>query len=115
MMVVVGVLQKLISVLVYYAKNRRFTNLYMFKLFPLTILSPILFCLSFFGCQMPMTCGRGKKSVLSLQVFYAALDQIYHGKHPLEKSTTDILKETQEKVYGLPYVPNTVSRNILAA
>ncbi|XP_068000020.1 mitochondrial intermediate peptidase isoform X2 [Melanerpes formicivorus] len=41
------------------------------------------------------------------QVFYAALDQIYHGKHPLEKSTTEILKETQEKVYGLPYVSNT--------
>ncbi|KAM9022083.1 mitochondrial intermediate peptidase isoform 2-T2 [Ara ararauna] len=41
------------------------------------------------------------------QVFYAALDQIYHGKHPLKKSTTEILKETQEKVYGLPYVPNT--------
>uniref|UniRef100_A0A663LV62 Mitochondrial intermediate peptidase n=1 Tax=Athene cunicularia TaxID=194338 RepID=A0A663LV62_ATHCN len=41
------------------------------------------------------------------QVFYAVLDQIYHGKHPLRKSTTEILKETQEKVYGLPYVPNT--------
>ncbi|KAF2973736.1 hypothetical protein EK904_004578, partial [Melospiza melodia maxima] len=39
-------------------------------------------------------------------VFYAVLDQIYHGKHPLKKSTTEILKETQEKVYGLPYVPN---------
>ncbi|ELW47590.1 Mitochondrial intermediate peptidase [Tupaia chinensis] len=41
------------------------------------------------------------------QVFYATLDQIYHGKHPLKMSTTDILKETQEKFYGLPYVPNT--------
>nr|XP_051706670.1 mitochondrial intermediate peptidase isoform X2 [Oryctolagus cuniculus] len=41
------------------------------------------------------------------QVFYATLDQIYHGKHPLRKSTTDILKEAQEKFYGLPYVPNT--------
>uniref|UniRef100_A0A670I0F8 Peptidase M3A/M3B catalytic domain-containing protein n=1 Tax=Podarcis muralis TaxID=64176 RepID=A0A670I0F8_PODMU len=41
------------------------------------------------------------------QIFYAVLDQIYHGKHPLEKSTTEILKETQEKFYGLPYVPNT--------
>ncbi|RLW08267.1 hypothetical protein DV515_00003126 [Chloebia gouldiae] len=41
------------------------------------------------------------------KVFYAVLDQIYHGKHPLKKSTTEILKETQEKVYGLPYVPNT--------
>uniref|UniRef100_A0A452UNS3 Mitochondrial intermediate peptidase n=1 Tax=Ursus maritimus TaxID=29073 RepID=A0A452UNS3_URSMA len=41
------------------------------------------------------------------QVFYATLDQIYHGKHPLRTSTTDILRETQEKFYGLPYVPNT--------
>uniref|UniRef100_A0A7M4F200 Mitochondrial intermediate peptidase n=1 Tax=Crocodylus porosus TaxID=8502 RepID=A0A7M4F200_CROPO len=41
------------------------------------------------------------------QVFYAVLDQIYHGKHPLKISTTDILKETQEKFYGLPYVSNT--------
>ncbi|KAG8136874.1 putative Mitochondrial intermediate peptidase-like protein, partial [Naja naja] len=40
-------------------------------------------------------------------VFYAVLDQIYHGKHPLKKSTTEILKETQEKFYGLPYVPDT--------
>uniref|UniRef100_A0A8D0CF99 Mitochondrial intermediate peptidase n=1 Tax=Salvator merianae TaxID=96440 RepID=A0A8D0CF99_SALMN len=44
---------------------------------------------------------------MQLQVFYAVLDQIYHGKHPLKKSTTEILKETQEKFYGLPYVPNT--------
>lgn len=64
----------------------------------------LLFCLSFLVV----------KCILSLQVFYAALDQIYHGKHPLEKSTTEILKETQEKVYGLPYVPNTVSRNLRA-
>ncbi|OBS74613.1 hypothetical protein A6R68_14855, partial [Neotoma lepida] len=41
------------------------------------------------------------------QVFYAALDQIYHGQHPLRKSTTDILMETQEQFYGLPYVPDT--------
>uniref|UniRef100_A0A674BII3 Mitochondrial intermediate peptidase n=1 Tax=Salmo trutta TaxID=8032 RepID=A0A674BII3_SALTR len=40
------------------------------------------------------------------QVFYAALDQVYHGK-PQNRSTTDILKKMQEKFYGLPYVPNT--------
>uniref|UniRef100_A0A8C6VU11 Mitochondrial intermediate peptidase n=1 Tax=Nothobranchius furzeri TaxID=105023 RepID=A0A8C6VU11_NOTFU len=40
------------------------------------------------------------------QIFYAALDQIYHGK-PQNRSTTDILKEMQEKFYGLPYTPNT--------
>uniref|UniRef100_A0A674IDA9 Mitochondrial intermediate peptidase-like n=1 Tax=Terrapene triunguis TaxID=2587831 RepID=A0A674IDA9_9SAUR len=44
---------------------------------------------------------------LSLLVFYAVLDQLYHGEHPLKRSTTEILKETQEKFYGLPYVPNT--------
>ncbi|XP_043431208.1 mitochondrial intermediate peptidase isoform X2 [Prionailurus bengalensis] len=49
----------------------------------------------------------GAAADMQLQVFYAALDQIYHGKHPLTASTTDILRETQEKFYGLPYVPNT--------
>lgn len=41
------------------------------------------------------------------QVFYAALDQVYHSK-PRNCSTTDILKDMQQKFYGLPYVPNTV-------
>jgi len=112
-MVVVGVLQNLVSLLLSYTKKRRFTKLNIFKLFPFCILSlshSSLFV--FFGCQMPMPCAKDKR-ILSLQVFYAALDQIYHGKHPLKKSTTEILKETQEKVYGLPYVPNTVSRSIL--
>uniref|UniRef100_A0A7N8WK71 Mitochondrial intermediate peptidase n=1 Tax=Mastacembelus armatus TaxID=205130 RepID=A0A7N8WK71_9TELE len=40
------------------------------------------------------------------QIFYAALDQIYHGK-PQNRSTTEILKEMQQKFYGLPYMPNT--------
>uniref|UniRef100_A0A7N6F6B7 Peptidase M3A/M3B catalytic domain-containing protein n=1 Tax=Anabas testudineus TaxID=64144 RepID=A0A7N6F6B7_ANATE len=40
------------------------------------------------------------------QIFYAALDQLYHDK-PLDRSTTEILKETQQKFYGLPYTPNT--------
>lgn len=44
----------------------------------------------------------------SLQIFYAALDQVYHGK-PLHRSTTDILREMQETFYGLPYVYDTVS------
>ncbi|KFO22200.1 mitochondrial intermediate peptidase isoform X1 [Fukomys damarensis] len=55
-------------------------------------------------CESKKVCAAAD---LQLQVFYATLDQIYHGKHPLRKSTTDILKETQEKFYGLPYVPNT--------
>uniref|UniRef100_A0A8C9SQ06 Mitochondrial intermediate peptidase n=1 Tax=Scleropages formosus TaxID=113540 RepID=A0A8C9SQ06_SCLFO len=40
------------------------------------------------------------------QIFYAVLDQVYHGK-PQNRSTTEILKKMQEKFYGLPYVPNT--------
>ncbi|XP_032909015.1 mitochondrial intermediate peptidase-like [Catharus ustulatus] len=55
-------------------------------------------------CESKKVCAAAD---MQLQVFYAVLDQIYHGKHPLKKSTTEILKETQEKVYGLPYVPNT--------
>lgn len=41
-----------------------------------------------------------------LQIFYAVLDQIYHDK-PQNRSTTEILKEMQQKFYGLPYTPNT--------
>lgn len=46
------------------------------------------------------------------QVFYSVLDQLYHSK-PQSGSTTDILKEMQQKFYGLPYVPNTVRPQIL--
>lgn len=46
-------------------------------------------------------------SVVPGQIFYAALDQIYHGK-PQNHSTTEILQEMQQKFYGLPYTPNTV-------
>uniref|UniRef100_A0A8C6ZBX7 Mitochondrial intermediate peptidase n=1 Tax=Nothoprocta perdicaria TaxID=30464 RepID=A0A8C6ZBX7_NOTPE len=55
-------------------------------------------------CESKKLCAAAD---MQLQVFYAVLDQIYHGKHPLKRSTTEILKETQEKFYGLPYVPNT--------
>ncbi|XP_030760586.1 mitochondrial intermediate peptidase [Sitophilus oryzae] len=46
-------------------------------------------------------------SETQLQIFYAAIDQVYHGKHPLSGSTTDVLATTQRNYYGLPYVPNT--------
>ncbi|XP_073469534.1 mitochondrial intermediate peptidase isoform X1 [Aquarana catesbeiana] len=49
----------------------------------------------------------GAASDMQLQVFYSMLDQMYHGEHPLKSSTTDILRETQEKFYGLPYIPHT--------
>lgn len=49
-------------------------------------------------------------SEMQLQVFYSALDQMYHGQHPLPgKNTTDLLRTAQEQHYGLPYVPDTVS------
>ncbi|XP_051882085.1 mitochondrial intermediate peptidase-like isoform X1 [Pristis pectinata] len=55
-------------------------------------------------CDSKKVCAAAD---LQLQVFYSVLDQIYHGQYPLPKSTTEILKETQEKFYGLPYVQNT--------
>ncbi|XP_006986389.2 mitochondrial intermediate peptidase isoform X1 [Peromyscus maniculatus bairdii] len=55
-------------------------------------------------CESKKVCAAAE---MQLQVFYAVLDQIYHGQHPLRKSTTDILMETQEQFYGLPYVPDT--------
>uniref|UniRef100_H3AS93 Mitochondrial intermediate peptidase n=1 Tax=Latimeria chalumnae TaxID=7897 RepID=H3AS93_LATCH len=55
-------------------------------------------------CESKKVCAAAD---MQLQVFYAVLDQLYHGQHPLQKSTTEILKDTQEKIYGLPYVPNT--------
>ncbi|XP_039601387.1 mitochondrial intermediate peptidase-like [Polypterus senegalus] len=55
-------------------------------------------------CESKKVCAAADTQ---LQVFYAVLDQIYHGKHHKRASTTEILKETQEKYYGLPYVPNT--------
>ncbi|XP_030648544.1 mitochondrial intermediate peptidase [Chanos chanos] len=54
-------------------------------------------------CESKRLCGAADTQ---LQVFYAALDQVYHGK-PQNKTTTDILRDIQEKFYGLPYVPNT--------
>jgi intermediate peptidase len=46
-------------------------------------------------------------SEMQLQAFYSALDQRYHGSHPLQGSTTDVLAELQNQYYGIPYVPNT--------
>ncbi|KAG5884744.1 hypothetical protein JTB14_029225 [Gonioctena quinquepunctata] len=46
-------------------------------------------------------------SETQLQVFYAMIDQKYHGAHPLIGTTTEVLAETQKDFYCLPYVPNT--------
>lgn len=45
-----------------------------------------------------------------LQLFYSALDQVYHGDpQNQEATTTKTLQKVQEKYYGLPYIPDTVS------
>ncbi|XP_076832254.1 mitochondrial intermediate peptidase [Brachyhypopomus gauderio] len=54
-------------------------------------------------CESKKVCGAADTQ---LQVFYAALDQVYHGK-PQSRSTTDTLIDMQQKYYGLPHVPNT--------
>lgn len=54
-------------------------------------------------CESKKVCGAADTQ---LQVFYAALDQVYHGK-PQKQSTTDILIDMQKKYYGLPYINNT--------
>lgn len=46
-------------------------------------------------------------SETQLQVFYAALDQAYHGQAMLDASTTDILESTQRRYYSIPYVDGT--------
>ena len=50
-------------------------------------------------------------SETQLQVFYSALDQVYHGEPGKQQAnTTETLKLVQEQYYGLPYVNNTVSK-----
>ncbi|XP_068144208.1 mitochondrial intermediate peptidase [Drosophila tropicalis] len=47
-------------------------------------------------------------SETQLQVFYSALDQEYHGEGAgAGRNTTEILKDVQNRYYGLPYVENT--------
>ena len=46
-------------------------------------------------------------SETQLQVFYAYLDQVYHGKQPLKKSTTETLKYYHDRFLGIKYVENT--------
>lgn len=43
-------------------------------------------------------------SDMLLQTFYSALDQRYHGRHPISGTTTDIIRDTQDKYYVLPHV-----------
>lgn len=49
---------------------------------------------------------------LILQTFYSMLDQRYHSEERWDSTitTTQILEKVQNEYYGLPYVPNTVSK-----
>lgn len=53
--------------------------------------------------------GRTMFGALEMQrqVLYAMIDQIYHSKHPLDGSTTDILVQVQEKYTLIPHAPET--------
>ncbi|XP_071798886.1 mitochondrial intermediate peptidase-like [Asterias amurensis] len=44
---------------------------------------------------------------MQTQVFYSILDQIFHGEHPLKKSTMEILSEVQNQFSCIKYVPGT--------
>ena len=44
-----------------------------------------------------------------LQIFHSILDQIYHGKDFRPLTPQQVLQQTQNKYYGIPYVQNTVS------
>lgn len=46
-------------------------------------------------------------SETQLQVFYAYLDQVYHGEQPLKRSTTDTLKFYHDEFLGIKYVEET--------
>lgn len=50
-------------------------------------------------------------SETQIQVFYSALDQVYHGKPLVSETvtTTDILKQVHQHYHSIPYVDNTVS------
>ena len=38
------------------------------------------------------------------QAFYAVVDQVFHGRHPLGKSTTSVLAQLQKDHFPIPYV-----------
>ncbi|XP_033096110.1 mitochondrial intermediate peptidase-like [Anneissia japonica] len=44
---------------------------------------------------------------MQTQVYYSILDQMFHGNHPLQKSTTDILADVQNNFSCLSHVPGT--------
>lgn len=38
------------------------------------------------------------------QVLYALVDQVYHGQHPLKKSTTEIMADLQKEYTVIPHI-----------
>lgn len=51
----------------------------------------------------------GSAYEMQTQVFYSILDQVYHGNHPLDRPTVEILEEIQKQHSSIPYVPGSVS------
>lgn len=49
---------------------------------------------------------------VQLQLFYSMLDQQLHLPRTSQTSTRQILEDTQNKYYSLPYVSDTVSLNM---
>lgn len=51
-------------------------------------------------------------SETQVQVFYSALDQVYHGEPKVNETmtTTDILRQVHQQYHSIPYVENTVSK-----
>ena len=60
--------------------------------------------------------GRTMFGALEMQrqVLYAMIDQIYHGKHPLDGSTSDILAQVQEQYTVIPHATGTCLIRFLA-
>lgn len=44
---------------------------------------------------------------MQTQVFYSMVDQQYHAEHPLQGSTTEILKDLQQQYVSTPYIEGT--------
>lgn len=49
----------------------------------------------------------GSAYEMQTQVFYSILDQVYHGNHPLDRPTVEILEEIQKQHSSIPYVPGS--------
>ncbi|KAK2156086.1 hypothetical protein LSH36_222g03005 [Paralvinella palmiformis] len=46
-------------------------------------------------------------SETQLQVFYSLVDQVFHGPHPLPDTTTNLVRDLQNKYYNIPHEHGT--------